>query len=196
MTVNTVSTFLAIGAILLDAGLVSLILLWLGSLVSDRAAAVLEAVSVSFHGLGLRVAWATAIVATAGSLYYSEMAHFIPCEFCWYQRIAMYPLTVVLAVAVFRRDIRARAYVVPLAVAGAGLATYHYLIQQFPSLEVGACSTIVPCTSAWVWKFGFVSIPFMAFACFGLIVAALLLDQTLRPATGQKMADDIDEEAM
>ena len=162
-----------------------MLLVWLASLVSDRAAAVLESIAASFEGIGLRVAWGTAIVATLGSLYYSEIAHFIPCEFCWYQRIAMYPLVVVAGVAVLRRDERARGYIVPLAVAGAILSTYHYTIQQFPSLEVGSCSTTFPCTAAWVWKFGFVSIPFMALACFGLIVAALLLDRTLGPADHQ-----------
>ena len=196
MTVNTVSTFFAVGTILLGAGLITLALLWAASLLSDRAAAVLEAVATSFDGLGLRLAWVMAVIATLGSLYYSQVAHFIPCEFCWYQRIAMYPLSVILGIAVFRRDESIRRYVLPLAVIGGGLSTYHYLIQQFPNLEVGACSTIVPCTTAWVWKFDFVSIPLMALASFGTIVAVLLLDRPSRRSPAATMEPTTHQEAM
>lgn len=182
MSVNTVSTFLAIGAILLGAGLITLFVLWLAALVSDRAQAILATVSYSFEGLGLRLAWVMATVATLGSLYYSQIAHFIPCELCWYQRIAMYPLALILAIAAIRRDASVRRYVLPMAVVGAGISAYHYTIQQFPDLSVTSCSTTVPCTAAWVWKFDFVSIPLMALVSFAVIVAVLLLDRPGRVA--------------
>jgi disulfide bond formation protein DsbB len=178
MSVNTVSTFLATGTILLGAGLITLLLVWVASLVSDRARRVLDAVANSFEGLGLRLAWVMAVVATLGSLYYSQIAHFIPCEYCWYQRIAMYPLAVILGIAVVRRDEGVRRYVLPLAVVGGAISTYHYVIQRFPDLAAGSCSTTVPCTTALVWKFEFVSIPLMALASFGVIVAVLLLDRS------------------
>ena len=86
----------------------------------------------------------------------------------------MYPLAVILIIAAIRRDNNgARRYGIPLAVVGTGIAVYHYLIQQFPSLESGSCSLEAPCSAPYVWKFGFVSIPYMALAGFTLILALL-----------------------
>jgi mannose/fructose/N-acetylgalactosamine-specific phosphotransferase system component IIC len=181
MSVTTVSTFFAVGTLLLGAALITLVLVWLGSLVSNRLRTVRRAFAASFDGYGLRLAWLVSIVATLGSLFYSQVAHYIPCELCWYQRIAMYPLVVVLGIAVVRRDEAVRRYVIPVAAIGAIISTYHYVIQQFPDLAVTSCSaTGVPCTGHWVWKFGFVSIPLMALACFGTILAVLILDRAHR----------------
>ena len=121
------------------------------------------------------MAFAVALMATLGSLYFSEIAHFEPCRFCWYQRIAMYPLVVILGIAAWRKDIGARIYVLPLAVIGAILATYHYLLQWFPNIEVTACSTTAPCTGVWFREFGYISIPFLALSAFLLIIALLLI---------------------
>lgn len=102
-----------------------------------------------------------AATATASSLYYSEVAGFTPCDFCWYQRIIMYPLAIILLVAVFTRDrLRAR-YIVALAFIGLGLSIYHYQLQTFPE-QGKVCSATVSCTAKFVNQFGFVSIPFMA----------------------------------
>ncbi len=120
------------------------------------------------------LAWLVAAVATAGSLTYSEVYGFEPCRLCWYQRIAMYPLVVVLAVGAIRRDPGLRSYVLPLSVAGGTISVYHYLIQTFPVADAGACSAGVPCTAKYVNEFGFVSIPFMAFAGFLFISVALI----------------------
>ena len=68
----------------------------------------------------------------AGSLYFSEVADFMPCTLCWYQRIAMYPLVLLLGIAAFRRDRAIRLYVVPLAVVGAAISIYHYLYRVVP----------------------------------------------------------------
>jgi disulfide bond formation protein DsbB len=114
-----------------------------------------------------------AAAATLGSLYYSEIAHYVPCDYCWYQRIAMYPLALILGIAAFRDDRSITRYAVPLAAAGGLISGYHYLIQQFPDLSTGSCSAAAPCTATWVWEFGFVSIPFMALSCFAAIVALL-----------------------
>lgn len=124
---------------------------------------------------GLWLAAAVATTATLGSLLYSEYFDLIPCRFCWYQRIAMYPLALILLIAAARRDTGgAKRYGIPLAVIGTGLASYHYLIQRFPSLESGSCSVDVPCSSPYIWEYGFVSIPYMALAGFTLILLILI----------------------
>ncbi len=81
-------------------------------------------------------------VAMLGSLYMSEVAHLIPCTDCWYQRIAMYPIAIILGIAAYRNDAKIRVYVAPLAVIGGIISIYHYLIQWFPNLEGTSCSTV------------------------------------------------------
>ena len=181
MPVNTVSTFLAICAVILAVALVALVGLVLVSRMSTAARGLLDSVADSFYGMGPKVALAMATIAMAGSLYYSEVAGFIPCEYCWYQRIAMYPLVPVLAAGVRSGDTKVRRYVLPLAIIGSVISVYHNLLEHFPRLAVTECSGIVSCTAPYIQKFGFVGIPFMALVSFGVIMAALLLD---RSATG------------
>jgi disulfide bond formation protein DsbB len=131
-----------------------------------------------------------AISATVGSLYFSEVRAFVPCVLCWWQRIAMYPLVVVLGVATFRQDRGAWVYALPLAVIGLGTSVYHYLIQKVPGLAPPAmCAVGVPCTAQYVNYFGFVTIPFMAGVAFllitlGLTSVALAERRSVRPPRG------------
>ena len=123
----------------------------------------------------LWLTWLVATTATAGSLYFSEVAGFIPCQLCWYQRIAMYPLSLVLAIAALRDDLDVRRYVLPVAGIGAGISIYHYLLQWFPQLETTTCDPAAPCAAFYVREFGFVSIPFMALMGFLTIIVGLAL---------------------
>jgi disulfide bond formation protein DsbB len=122
----------------------------------------------------LWLAFAVALTATAGSLYLSEVAGFIPCTLCWYQRIAMYPLVVVLGIAAWRGDRGIRRYVAPVAAIGAAIAAYHVALQRLPGLPSGGCSLDAPCTAIYVERFGFVTIPVMALVAFLAIIALLL----------------------
>lgn len=123
---------------------------------------------------GARLAWLVAVVATLGSLYFSEVAHFEPCRLCWYQRIAMYPLTVILGVGALRGDRSVVRYALPLALIGAPISLYHYAIEWFPALESGACDPRNPCSLVWFREFGFITLPFMAGTAFALIGTLLL----------------------
>jgi disulfide bond formation protein DsbB len=120
--------------------------------------------------VGLWLAFLVALATTLGSLYYSEIAHFTPCKLCWYQRIAMYPLTFTLFVAALRRDRRVAWYVLPVALAGIGFSIYQTQLQAFPHQHSSFCSTTEPCTVRYVWEFGFVSLPFMALSAFAFII--------------------------
>jgi disulfide bond formation protein DsbB len=120
------------------------------------------------------LAWVVALVATVGSLIYSEVVHFVPCRLCWFQRIAMYPMSIVLLVGAIRREFQTKYYALPLALIGLAISIYHYLLQRFPNLEAtSACDPNNPCSAIFVDIFGFISIPFMAGA--GFIVIAVLL---------------------
>jgi disulfide bond formation protein DsbB len=141
-----------------------------GSLVGAR-----DWLRQAFKDVGVWLAWTVATVSTAGSLIYSDHYNLLPCRFCWYQRIAMYPLVVILLIAAIKKvNSEARRYGLPLAAIGIVISGYHYLIQQFPDLEAGACSLSVPCSAPYVWKYDFISIPYMALAGF-LLISALLL---------------------
>jgi disulfide bond formation protein DsbB len=122
-----------------------------------------------------------AVVATAGSLTYSEVVGFEPCRLCWYQRIAMYPLVPVLAVGAITKDPNLRRYALPLSLAGALISAYHYLVEWFPQIEGTACSATVPCSVRLVEVFGFVSIPFMALCGFLAISVLTGLYRRRRP---------------
>ncbi len=133
----------------------------------------------------LMAATVVAVIAMAGSLYFSEVVHFIPCQLCWYQRIAMYPLVLLLGIAAARRDLGIRPYAMTLSLIGAAISTYHIVIQRLPSLSTGSCSVDAPCTAINLEVFGFVTIPFLALSAF-LLIAALLL--VARPADDEAPA--------
>ena len=120
-------------------------------------------------------AWIVASVAATGSLYLSEVVGFVPCVLCWYQRIAMYPLVLVLGVGMLRGDAGVWRYAIALPILGAAIAAYHVVIQLQPSLDLGVCSEGASCTGRYLAVFGFVSIPVMAGAGFLLVTALLAL---------------------
>ena len=122
----------------------------------------------------LWMAWVVALVATLGSLIYSEVIHFLPCRLCWFQRIAMYPMSVILLIGAIRKEALVRFYALPFALGGVAISIWHYLTQTFPSLEGGSCDPNNPCSAKYVDMFGFVSIPFMAGAGFTLIAVLLI----------------------
>lgn len=121
----------------------------------------------------LWLAWIVALVATVGSLIYSEVIHFEPCRLCWFQRIAMYPMSIILLVGAIRREFQVKYYALPLALIGLGISIYHVIIQNVPGLEGGACDPSNPCSAKYVDIFNFISIPVMAGA--GFIVISVLL---------------------
>jgi len=127
------------------------------------------------------LAFLVAATATLGSLYFSEVAHFIPCRLCWFQRIAMYPLSLILLVGAIRRDPAVRWYVGPLAAIGASVAAYHTLIEWRPELDTGACELFGPsCSDVWFKEFGFVTLATMSLVGF---LTILLLMFVRFPAT-------------
>jgi len=115
--------------------------------------------------------WGIALIATAGSLFFSEVLKYIPCDLCWYQRILMYPLVVLLGVASARKDYRMSLYALILSSIGGLISLYHYLIQKVPALhDLGNACGIVPCNSDYINWFGFITIPFLALIAFALII--------------------------
>ena len=123
----------------------------------------------------LLFAWVTAIIATLGSLYFSEFLHFIPCTLCWYQRIFMYPLTILLGIAVFRNDRRIGIYILPLTIIGSLFSLLHLGEQHFGWFE-GICRSGIPCSGRYINWLGFITIPLLAFIAFISITFILILE--------------------
>ena len=172
MTPTTVTLFFSILALAALAFAVFVGVAW----IARRASPGLWEELVETVGpLGMALAAGVALVATAGSLYLSEVAHFTPCRLCWYQRIGMYPLSVICLVAALRRDARAWPYPLTLALLTLPISIYHVLLEHYPSLETGVCEVANPCTIVWVKHFGIVTIPFMAACGFLAIAASMVL---------------------
>jgi disulfide bond formation protein DsbB len=136
-----------------------------------------EAVRGWVGGQGQVLGAAVAVVATAASLWFSQGAHFPPCELCWYQRIAMYPLALLLVLTSVRRDRAFRPYGMALAGVGLVVSAWHNVVETFPDVHAGSCDPTNPCTIRWVEGLGFWTIPRMSFVAFALVLAALALDR-------------------
>lgn len=122
------------------------------------------------------LAWLLSLVATGGSLYFSEVVGFIPCTLCWYQRIFMYPLVVVLGLGSYKQDRNAITYALPFAVIGWLTALYHVLLQKVPSFGSDVvCAGGVSCTDPYINWLGFITIPVLSLGAFTAITALLLL---------------------
>ena len=152
-------------------------LLVVGLLALVRVRGPLQALRSAVEGYELWLAFLVAAVATGGSLFFSEIAHFVPCELCWYQRICMYPLSITTLLAALFDDPRAARYLLPLPVAGAGVSVYHLMVENGVVGESKTCLISAPggCAVKWINEFGYVTIPTLALTAFALLFAFLLL---------------------
>ena len=167
MDVEAAQLFFSLLAVV--AGVAALVVLV--ARLSGRDDGVLGEIVRLADDAGLWVAAAVAVTSMIGSLYFSEVADYVPCRLCWFQRIAMYPLAVILVVAAVRGDRGVRWYAGPLAAIGAVVSSYHYLIEWRPSLEGGACDVGPSCADIWFRDLGFVTLAFMALCGFVAILA-------------------------
>ncbi|MBW5444867.1 disulfide bond formation protein B [Cohnella sp. CFH 77786] len=127
---------------------------------------------------GILFAFIVSLTATGGSLFLSEVMGYIPCQLCWFQRIFMYPLVLLLGRAAIRDDRGIAGYALPLSVIGAVIASYHYAEQKIPGLaDIAPCTAGVPCNTDYLDWFGIITIPLMALTAFLLIIAFLLLSR-------------------
>jgi disulfide bond formation protein DsbB len=175
--VDVANTFFTILTLLANAIVVIAVLVALGALVSSRVRELGVTLIVTIGPSARLLAWIVATVATLGSLYYSEIADFVPCRLCWYQRICMYPLAVILLVGLLLRDRRVRWYAAPFVIVGAPISLYHWLVERVDFFaESSSCSAEAPCTVPWFEELGYVTLAFMALSAFLLIGTLLLVD--------------------
>lgn len=120
-------------------------------------------------------AWLIASVSTLGALFFGEVMQLPPCTMCWYQRICMFPLMLILPVGLFPFDPKVIRYALPLAVIGCGLAIFHQLLVAGVIPEsLKPCTQGVPCSKTVIEWFGFLTIPLLSVAAFSTIIALLI----------------------
>jgi disulfide bond formation protein DsbB len=116
------------------------------------------------------LAWAISLLATLGSLYFSEIAKFPPCILCWYQRICMYPLVIIAAVGIMRKNKDLPLYILPLSLIGMAIGIYHNLLYYNIIPEsIAPCQLGISCTTKYIEWAGFITIPFLSLLAFTII---------------------------
>ena len=144
------------------------LIIWIGIFLFSK-----NALRKELQAITLELAAMIATGAALGSLYFSEFRNYVPCEYCWYQRIAMYPLALILLIAAIRRDKNIIPYALTLSLAGFAISAYHYQLQLFPD-QSSSCGLDASCTYRWIEVFGFVTIPFLALTSFAFISMLLM----------------------
>lgn len=121
-----------------------------------------------------------AIIATLGSLFFSEVMDLVPCVLCWYQRIFMFPLAVILLIGLHPVDVRVVRYALPIAVIGLLFTVYHcFLFYGLIPENLRPCGQGVSCSDATMELFGFLPIPLLSLAAYLTIVILLLKVRSL-----------------
>ena len=177
---DTITTALALLGVLAQAILVGFVLA--AALRVAGIAGPWRFVRETLSGSELWLAWIVAAVATGGSLFFSEVAHFVPCKLCWLQRVCMYPL-LVLALPALGGDRRAARYLLPLPVAGLGIAVWHVLVERGVVADAQSCAISAPggCATRWIEELGYVTIPTLAATAFALVALLLATAAFSRP---------------
>jgi disulfide bond formation protein DsbB len=163
MTHDVVTAFAVLGLV----GQVLVVLFALALLVAR------ERVRALLWGYELWAAFVVAALATGGSLFFSQVAGFVPCEMCWFQRICMYPLSILTLLAAWRGDTRVARYLLVFPVVGAGVSIYHILIENHVVATPAQCAVGAGCTVKWIDYFGYMTIPTLALTAFVLLIPFL-----------------------
>lgn len=129
-----------------------------------------------FTSQSMLIAGIVAFLATVGSLIYSDIIGYTPCKLCWLQRVFIYPQVILLGVAFFRKDEWMKLYAIILSLIGGSIALFHYTGQLgLTTLPCSAVGVSVSCVEKFVLKFGYITIPLMAFSACIFIASLLIL---------------------
>jgi disulfide bond formation protein DsbB len=167
------------GYLALAVGIIGIILIGLliASKKSVPIAVKIAELRLEHSREALFLAGFVALFAMMASLYLSEIAPFVPCKLCWYQRIIMYPMAFLLIFGAFRNDFGIKPYCLAMAGFGAFVSIYHYQLQMNPAQHSPFCSAFDSCTVQYLNVFDFMSIPLMALMGFIFIFSLLLFAQ-------------------
>ena len=146
---------------------------------------LLIGLSMASRYIALAAAW----VAMCGSLFMSDVLGWPPCILCWYQRIALYPLSLLIALGILRRDKQLHLYVLPIATIGACISIYHYAITK-RLLPPPPCTSGIPCENGWINWLGFINVPFLALIAFIIIIFMMLVSSSVIVEDGEDVGEE------
>lgn len=174
LDLQTMKLFFAMLALATNAVVLFYVFVLIAGRWSEQASELKQSFYEQVDGNEMLYGAIVASTAMFGSLYLSEIANLPPCRLCWYQRYAMYPVAIVLALAAWKKETRVRIPVMVTVIVGGGISIYHYLVQYFPNLQGNSCDIEVPCGFAWFRVFGFISIPYMALSAFAFVLVMMV----------------------
>lgn len=187
-TDNLIST-LSIFTLLANGAIVVLLALYLYTRLWSKKTKEAERIIKLIRNNAVTLSLAVATLSVIGSLMFSEFSQFEPCLLCWYQRIFMYPLVIIFAMSLIKKDRGlVYSYSIPLTAIGFAIAVYHYIIQMISTLSGDISSSLVPCstgagghacTSFFFITYGYITIPLMSVTAFGLILLFLLIGRKI-----------------
>ncbi len=176
-----VKVLFALLAILAQLGTIAILLAGIARVFG--AAGMWNTFKELLEPFGLFPPFVVALTCMLGSLYLSEIDTLVPCKFCWFQRIAMYSLAIILGVAAFRKDNHVRVYAYTLAGIGLPFSIWHMLLEKFPDLEGGlSCDVLNPCSTI-VFQWHYLTVPTMAASGFAFVIALLIVGAPARAQT-------------
>jgi disulfide bond formation protein DsbB len=170
---SIVSQTLATGTLLLDITILAGIFLYGAKrLLGFNFPEQLQTLEGYVKSYSVELSFGLATIATAGSLYYSNILQYEPCRLCWFQRIFMYPLVLILGVGLLFDDDNVADYALPLTMIGLPIAFYHSLVQRYSQFHSSGCSIFsVSCSTEYTFYFGYITIPVMATIAFlGILI--------------------------
>ena len=179
-SVFVVNRFLSLLTVLGDIFIIFFLLLFFFFLIRGKLKSVKKISFLKFLSrFSFHFALIVALLATLGSLFYSEIAKFTPCTLCWYQRILMYPKVILISLAMIKKDRHIADYLSTMSLTGASISLYHYYLQRggkslFPCSVVGYSAS---CTENFVMEFNYITIPVMAATAFGLIIVLMIISK-------------------
>lgn len=187
-------TLITILAVIGQVFLLAMALLFLLALVVAPLRPLRDFIRREISGAAIWFAFAVALLATAGSLFFSEYSQFLPCKLCWYQRYAMYPLVIILPIVALLKQRLVTATTLIIPIAGAYVAIYHRWEELNPP-KVDKCAETGPsCVTNWLSGlavFEYITIPTLALTAFSLIIFFLLL--SIFPPKSDPVAVESDE---
>lgn len=174
---TAISTTIAILVLIINSALIVFACLYLISFKSRDVASVVGAINNWLANYRYQLAFVTVLIATLGSLFYSELAGYDPCKLCWIQRVFMYPQVLILGLAWWINDKTAWVYALALSLGGLIVAIYHYVLQLWPD-QVVNCSIVgqaTSCSGTYLMEYGYMTIPLMAASAFAVVCILMLI---------------------
>ncbi len=173
----THDTIVALAALGVAGQVLAGALILVGAAAAAGVRAPLQRLRSALWGYELWAAFVVVAVSTGGSLFFSEVAGFVPCELCWFQRVCMYPLSIITLLAALAGDHRVSRYLLPLPFVGAGIAVYHLLVENGVVGQSTTCQASAPggCATKWINEFGYMTIPTLTLTGFVLLIGFLSL---------------------